>query len=54
MSDTTDHRGAIDSRDSPITKKLLNLPGQSVDTKLQDFAVVELPRFGGQFLVFSL
>ena len=30
--------GAIDGRDSPITKKLLNLPGQSVDTKLQDFA----------------
>jgi Nuclease-related domain len=38
MSDKTDQGGAIDSRDSPITKKLLNLPGQSVDTKLQDFA----------------
>jgi hypothetical protein len=39
MSDTTDQRRAIDRRDSPITKKLLNLPGQSLDIKLQDFAV---------------
>jgi hypothetical protein len=38
MSDITDHRGTVDSKDSPITKKLLNLPGQSIDTKLQDFA----------------
>jgi hypothetical protein len=38
MSDITDNRGSVDNTDSPITKKLLNLPGQSVDTKLQDFA----------------
>jgi hypothetical protein len=39
MSDITDNRGTVDSKDSPITKKLLNLPGQSVDIRLQDFAV---------------
>jgi Nuclease-related domain len=38
MSDITDNRGTVDNTDSPITKKLLNLPGQSVDAKLQDFA----------------
>jgi hypothetical protein len=37
MSDTTQDATTANRKNSPITKKLLNLPGQSVDAKLQDF-----------------
>jgi hypothetical protein len=42
MSDLTDNRGTLDDKGSPITRKLLNLPGQSVDSKLQDLAADHL------------
>jgi hypothetical protein len=37
MSDIPNDAATADNKSSPITKKLLNLPGQSVDAKLQDF-----------------
>jgi hypothetical protein len=38
MGSPIDSRGVVDHKHSPITKKLLNLPGQSVDARLHDFA----------------
>jgi hypothetical protein len=37
MSENPDERGMATDKHSPIIKKLLNLPGQSVDAQLQDF-----------------
>lgn len=42
MSDVDDTRGSTDEKGSPINRKLLNLPGQSVDRRLQDFATDHL------------
>ena len=38
MSDLADEPHTTSSKVSPITRKLLNLPGQSLDIRLQDFA----------------